>query len=249
MRFLPRLPPPGRLIEAGSLVREQFLLMIIPVLTSTIRGLLCCIPIADQEATPKISTHCQAAVPRRGRTIRPSRRWYSQKRGSNGVNYRGRKWQQQLWPTLQFWHGTARRNERLGLVGSGIRQATLFTEFNFKTPVAEIWSSIQSHTAASNGEIQRDHRTNGRLLLTNLRYGNYRIGAGGRHHTTWTALPIANFTSPITGGTAAALDGNAVGNFVAVSVSSSITVPNGSYVMLRWRDIDQTGARPRIGNR
>lgn len=59
---------------------------------------------------------------------------------------------------------------------------------------------------------------------------------------TWTALPIASFTSPVITGTLGALDGNAVGNSVAVSVSSSITVPNGSYVMLRWRDIDHSGS-------
>lgn len=59
--------------------------------------------------------------------------------------------------------------------------------------------------------------------------------------SAWLALTTANFTSPVTIATTAALDGNAAGNFVNVSVSSAISIPAGKYIMLRWRDIDHTG--------
>ncbi|MCU0451750.1 MAG: Ig-like domain-containing protein [Bernardetiaceae bacterium] len=62
--------------------------------------------------------------------------------------------------------------------------------------------------------------------------------------TGWTAVPALNFTSPITGGTAGALDGNAAANRIAFSAVAivGINVPAGSYLMFKWDDPDQTGA-------
>ncbi len=56
------------------------------------------------------------------------------------------------------------------------------------------------------------------------------------------AVAALSFTSPITGGTAGALDGNAAAN--RTSISSTITglsIPNGAEVMLRWSDPDHSG--------
>jgi hypothetical protein len=53
---------------------------------------------------------------------------------------------------------------------------------------------------------------------------------------------LANFTSPITGGTPGALDGNLAANRVSRSASiTGLTIPDGSEVMLRWSDPDHPG--------
>lgn len=59
--------------------------------------------------------------------------------------------------------------------------------------------------------------------------------------TGWTAIASLDFTSPVTGGTAGALDGNAAPNFTAVSATVAITVAPGEYVMLRWSDENHSG--------
>ena len=57
-----------------------------------------------------------------------------------------------------------------------------------------------------------------------------------------TAFASLNFPSPITGATAAALDGNAAANRLALSATiSGLTIPAGSEVMLRWKDANDAG--------
>ena len=52
-----------------------------------------------------------------------------------------------------------------------------------------------------------------------------------------------DFTGPITGGAAGALDGNLAANRVAIAFTiSGLSIPNGTEVMLRWSDPDHTGA-------
>jgi len=53
--------------------------------------------------------------------------------------------------------------------------------------------------------------------------------------TGWTAVTALNFSSPVNTSTGAALDGNATANKVAISANANISVPAGSYVMLRWK--------------
>jgi hypothetical protein len=63
-------------------------------------------------------------------------------------------------------------------------------------------------------------------------------------NATWTAVAALNFTSPITGGAAGALDGNLAANRTTVT---SISIPTlslaaGDYIMIKWDDPDHTGA-------
>jgi hypothetical protein len=60
--------------------------------------------------------------------------------------------------------------------------------------------------------------------------------------TGWTPLAALNFISPITGGTAGAIDGNATANRTVLSQSTALVVPPGSYLMLKWDDPDHSGA-------
>src|SRR5215475_6069407 len=57
----------------------------------------------------------------------------------------------------------------------------------------------------------------------------------------WTTFSPLSFTSPVTGTTAAALDGNATGNRTAMSATLTVTVNNGQEIWLRWQDPDDTG--------
>ena len=57
------------------------------------------------------------------------------------------------------------------------------------------------------------------------------------------AVTALDFTSPITGGAAGALNGNLAANRTAISFSiTGLSIPNGTEVMLRWSDPDHTGA-------
>jgi endonuclease G len=62
------------------------------------------------------------------------------------------------------------------------------------------------------------------------------VPAGG-----WITVPGLSFTGPITGATAAALDGNAPGNRVVRSATLAVTVGNGQEIWLRWQDPDDGG--------
>lgn len=58
-----------------------------------------------------------------------------------------------------------------------------------------------------------------------------------------TAETNLDFTSPVTGGTAGALDGNLPANQVSRTFSiTGLSIPNGTEIMLRWSDPDHTGA-------
>lgn len=59
----------------------------------------------------------------------------------------------------------------------------------------------------------------------------------------WVAVPSLNASSPITGGGASALDGNAAVNRIAVA---NVAIPNlllepGEYIYLKWEDLNHTG--------
>lgn len=57
----------------------------------------------------------------------------------------------------------------------------------------------------------------------------------------WTAVSALNFTTPTTGATAVALDGNAGANRTALSATPAITLQPGEFITLRWRDINDAG--------
>jgi hypothetical protein len=50
-----------------------------------------------------------------------------------------------------------------------------------------------------------------------------------------------NFTSPITGGTASALNGNLVANRTALQSALNVTLSPGEWITLRWQDADHSG--------
>src|SRR5262247_2576554 len=58
----------------------------------------------------------------------------------------------------------------------------------------------------------------------------------------WTTFSPLSFTGPIATATAAALDGNASANRMAVSATLTVTVNNGQEIWLRWQDPDDSGS-------
>lgn len=57
-----------------------------------------------------------------------------------------------------------------------------------------------------------------------------------------TAFPALDFASPIHTSTAGALDGNAAANRTAFNASiTGVIIPDGSYVLLRWTDLNDSG--------
>jgi hypothetical protein len=58
---------------------------------------------------------------------------------------------------------------------------------------------------------------------------------------TWTAVPALTFTSPTTGGTGQALDGNLPANSATLNATLPVAVPLGECLWLRWTDINDAG--------
>ena len=137
-------------------------------------------------------------------------------------------------------YGTGTSSERaLGSVGSGNVAAG---NFHWGVRLAnETGATITSLTVSYLGEQWR----NGAAPEQTINF-SYRIGTGlGGTLTDFTtggvAVPELDFASPVTGGTAAAIDGNVN----AVPISFTITGLNlapQQEILLRWSDIDHSGA-------
>lgn len=68
-------------------------------------------------------------------------------------------------------------------------------------------------------------------------------GSLAEFQSAGVAVPSLDFTSPITGGAASALNGNLAANRTTKTFSiTGLSIPNGTEVMLRWSDPDHTGA-------
>ena len=80
-------------------------------------------------------------------------------------------------------------------------------------------------------------------LTFQYQVANAGIITGANAPTTgWTTVPELSFTSPVTGATAATLDGNAPANRVVKSGTLAVTVADGQEIWVRWQDPDDTGS-------
>lgn len=59
---------------------------------------------------------------------------------------------------------------------------------------------------------------------------------------SWTPVTALDFTSPITGGSAGALNGDAAANRVLISGTISVSLADGDEIMLLWFDPDHSGS-------
>ncbi len=167
--------------------------------------------------------------------------WYSQRTGtgttynadagaSNGGNL--------------YSYGTGTNTERaLGTVGSGNAAAGSFahgvllrnTSGNIITDIKIGYTLEQWRNSAAAAQSINVYYKISSSTITAL---NPNVTTG------WTQITGLTLNSPITGGTAAALDGNAAANKVSVANVSipSLSLANNDYIMIKWEDPDHSGS-------
>ena len=94
------------------------------------------------------------------------------------------------------------------------------------------------------GEQWRNSAAAAQTLAFSYLIGSPNVtGTLAEFQAAGVAVPQLDFTTPVTGGAAGALNGNLAANRVAISFSiTGISIPVGVEVMLRWADPDHTGA-------
>ena len=88
-------------------------------------------------------------------------------------------------------------------------------------------------------------RNGGNVAAQTLSFSYQSANAGvitGINAGTWTNFGGANFTTPTTGATAAALDGNNAANRASISATiTGLSIASGQEVWIRWSDINDGG--------
>src|SRR5262245_22427032 len=140
-------------------------------------------------------------------------------------------------------YGTSTAADRaLGSVGSGnAAVGNLFWGVRLQNNTG---ATITSLDVTYTGEQWRNSAAAAQTIAFSYLVGSPTVtGSLAEFQTAGTAVPGLDFTSPITGGAAGALNGNLARNRVALTFSiTGLTIPNGTEMMLRWSDPDHTGA-------
>jgi len=140
-------------------------------------------------------------------------------------------------------YGTGTTTDRaLGTLGSGnAAVGNLFYGIRLQNNSGATITSLQvSYT----GEQWRNSAAAAQTAAFSYLIGAPTVtGSLAEFQSAGVAVAALDFTSPITGGTAGALNGNLAANRVALSSTiTGLTIPNGTEIMLRWSDPDHTGA-------
>jgi hypothetical protein len=166
--------------------------------------------------------------------------WYSQRTGSGttieadtGLNGSGNLYS----------YGTADSTERaLGSLGTSNPTAGSFAH-----GVQLHNTSGEAATVNSLAYTGEQWRKSG-VIVAQVVTLWYRISSSpitsldpGGSNTGWTEIPLGDFSSPLNTADLGALDGNDPANRTAISINPNIAVPAGTYLMIRWKDQDQTG--------
>ncbi len=140
-------------------------------------------------------------------------------------------------------YGTGTATERaLGSVGSGNAAiGNLFWGVRLQNNTG---STITSLEVSYTGEQWRNSAAAAQTIAFSYLIGSPTVtGSLAEFQSAGTPVTSLDFTSPITGGTAGAINGNSAANRVAITYTiSGLNIPNGTEVMLRWSDPDQAGA-------
>ena len=134
--------------------------------------------------------------------------------------------------SLYSYGATSSANRALGVLVSGSTGNIAFG-LRFTNDTAFSQSNI---LISFTGEQWRNANAAAQTLVFSYRIGNSLTNADGAGAFVWTPFPALNFTTPVTGGTAGALDGTAVANemsFTNVPLTS-VTVQAGQELFLRW---------------
>lgn len=139
-------------------------------------------------------------------------------------------------------YGTGSASDRaLGSVGSSnAAVGSLFWGVRLKNNTG---SAITSLDIAYNGEQWRNGAAAAQTAAVSYLTGATLTGSLAEFQNAGTAVAALDFTSPITGGTAGALNGNLAANRSARSATiTGLNIANGAEIMLRWSDPDHGGA-------
>jgi uncharacterized repeat protein (TIGR01451 family) len=140
-------------------------------------------------------------------------------------------------------YGTGTATDRaLGSLGSG--NAAIGNLFYGVRLQNNTGATITALDVSYTGEQWRNSAAAAQSVAFSYLVGSPTVtGSLAEFQSAGVAVPALDFTSPITGGTAGALDGNLAANRVAIMFSiTGLSIPNGTEVMLRWADPDHTGA-------
>jgi len=134
--------------------------------------------------------------------------------------------------SLYSFGATASANRALGVLVSST-PGNLAFGLRFTNDTA----SAQSNLLISfTGEQWRTANAAAQTLTFSYRIGNALTNADGAGNFIWTAVPVLNFTTPVTGSSGAALDGTASANqiiFTNVPLPGAV-VQAGQELFLRW---------------
>jgi uncharacterized protein len=140
-------------------------------------------------------------------------------------------------------YGTGTATDRaLGSVGSGNAAiGNLFWGVRLQNNTG---STITALDVSYTGEQWRNSAAAAQTVAFSYLVGSPTVtGSLAEFQSAGVAVPALDFTSPITGGAAGALNGNLAANRVTRTFSiTGLSIPNGTEVMLRWSDPDHTGA-------
>jgi predicted extracellular nuclease len=140
-------------------------------------------------------------------------------------------------------YGTGTATDRaLGSIGSG--GATAGNFFWGIRLTNNTGSTITSLAVSYVGEEWRNSAAAAQTVSFSYLVGSPTVtGSLAEFQSAGVAVTALDFTSPVTGGTAGALNGNLAANRTALSSTiTGLSIPNGTDIMLRWSDPDQTGS-------
>jgi uncharacterized repeat protein (TIGR01451 family) len=140
-------------------------------------------------------------------------------------------------------YGTGTATDRaLGSLGSGGAAAGNF--FWGVRLVNNTGSTITSLDVSYTGEQWRNSAAAAQTVAFSYLVGSPGVtGTLAEFQSAGVAVTSLDFTSPVTGGAAGALNGNLAANRTALTFTiNGLSVPNGTEVMLRWSDPDHTGS-------
>ena len=141
---------------------------------------------------------------------------------------------------LYSYGSTASTDRALGSVGSGNAAAgSFFWGVRLSNSTG---STITSLTVSYTGEQWRNSAAAAQTVAFSYRVGANLGNTLADFNTLGTAVPQLDFISPVTGGTAGALNGNLPANRVDISFTiTGLSIANGQEILLRWSDPDHTG--------
>jgi uncharacterized protein len=140
-------------------------------------------------------------------------------------------------------YGTGTATDRaLGSVGSS--NAAVGNLFWGVRLINDTGFTITSLDVSYTGEQWRNSAATAQTVTFSYLIGSPTVtGSLAEFQSAGVAVAALNFTSPITGGTAGALNGNVSPNRTPISATiTGLSVPNGTEIMLRWSDPDHSGS-------